>query len=329
MARSLRDLGLEREDQAPPPTHDCNDWPVSFLGRSTPASFPVAVNTRLTADDDADMLAHSLAKAAIVSEALLPTLRDAMSKGGHSVRQIIVSSSGAAPEGTVGVSDLLSARPLEAAADTAADEMAFWLYSSGSTGRPKGTVHSQLNPYWTAELYGKGILELRRAISASRRPKLFFAYGLGNGLSFPLSVGATRGADGRAPDPGGRVQALEGSSGHGVLRGTHRLCGDAGLTGTSGPQRGEPAHVLIGWRGTAIVTVDVLVHLRIAAIEFDSGGKESQTKLKSSYQVRLCSRYHDSSCCSLMVCLRMAKISGFLNEKRRVLNLFLDARDLK
>jgi benzoate-CoA ligase len=46
----------------------------------------------------------------------------------------------------------------------------FWLYSSGSTGRPKGTVHSHANPYWTAELYGKGVLGLTEATSASRLP---------------------------------------------------------------------------------------------------------------------------------------------------------------
>jgi benzoate-CoA ligase len=191
MAQGLLNLGLEREDRVLLLMHDCNDWPVSFLGAMYAGVVPVAVNTLLTADDYAYMLAHSRAKGAIVSQALLPTLHAAMAKGGHNVRHVVVSATGDAPEGTVGVSDLLAATPLAAAADTSADEMAFWLYSSGSTGRPKGAVHTQLNPYWTAELYGKGVLALRESDICFSAAKLFFAYGLGNGLSFPLSVGAT------------------------------------------------------------------------------------------------------------------------------------------
>src|SRR5690606_37017845 len=76
-------------------------------------------------------------------------------------------------------------------ADTAADDIGFWLYSSGSTGRPKGTVHTHGNLYWTAELYGKPILGLTESDVCFSAAKLFFAYGLGNALSFPLSVGAS------------------------------------------------------------------------------------------------------------------------------------------
>ena len=77
------------------------------------------------------------------------------------------------------------------AARTHADDPAFWLYSSGSTGRPKGTVHSHANPYWTTELYGKAILGLHESDVCFSAAKLFFAYGLGNALTFPLAVGAT------------------------------------------------------------------------------------------------------------------------------------------
>ena len=81
--------------------------------------------------------------------------------------------------------------PLQRPAATHADDPAFWLYSSGSTGRPKGTVHSHANPYWTAELYGRNLLGLRESDTCFSAAKLFFAYGLGNALTFPLSVGAT------------------------------------------------------------------------------------------------------------------------------------------
>ena len=72
-----------------------------------------------------------------------------------------------------------------------ADDIGFWLYSSGSTGKPKGTVHTHANLYWTAELYGKPILGVHEDDIVFSAAKLFFAYGLGNSLTFPLSVGAT------------------------------------------------------------------------------------------------------------------------------------------
>ena len=86
---------------------------------------------------------------------------------------------------------LVSAVMLAAAAPTLADEAGLWLYSSGSTGNPKATVHAHASPYWTAELYGKGILDLVEDDVCFSAAKLFFAYGLGNALTFPMSVGAT------------------------------------------------------------------------------------------------------------------------------------------
>ena len=94
--------------------------------------------------------------------------------------------------GEVEFEDFLGrAAPLMKAARTRADDPAFWLYSSGSTGRPKGTVHSHANPYWTTELYGKAILGMKESDVCFSAAKLFFAYGLGNALTFPLAVGAT------------------------------------------------------------------------------------------------------------------------------------------
>ena len=105
--------------------------------------------------------------------------------------QIIVSGAESAPPGTLAFNALFDAAPLVIGADTSADDDAFWLNSSGSTGRPKGTVHSHANLYWTTELYAKPILGLREDDVLFSAAKLFFAYGLGNALSFPLSVGAT------------------------------------------------------------------------------------------------------------------------------------------
>ncbi len=192
MAAGLRALGLKREERVLLLMHDCNDWPVSFLGAMYAGLVPVAVNTLLTADDYAYMLEHSRAQAVLVSGALLPALTSAMTRSDHEVGKVIVSRPVAPlhPAEIEFEAFVHSHGALAKPANTAADDAGFWLYSSGSTGRPKGTVHSHANPYWTAELYGKAVLGIRADDVCFSAAKLFFAYGLGNGLTFPLSVGA-------------------------------------------------------------------------------------------------------------------------------------------
>ena len=196
-ASALAAMGIRRDERILLLMHDCNDWPVIFLGALYAGVVPVAVNTLLTADDYAYMLAHSRARAAFVSPALMPTLLAAKQQGGNDLRDIICSGTSAfnvADGVAVGCAleiILASQSPADRATDTSSDEPGFWLYSSGSTGRPKGTVHTHGNLYWTAELYAEPILGLTEKDVCFSAAKLFFAYGLGNGLSFPLSVGAT------------------------------------------------------------------------------------------------------------------------------------------
>jgi benzoate-CoA ligase len=193
MATALHALGLRREERVLLAMHDGVAWPVAFLGAIHAGIVPVAVNTLLTAEDYAYMLGHSRAQAVLVSGALLPTLRAAMSRSDHEVRQIVVDGPVAplAPS-ELALEALLAAHsPAATPAATAADDPAFWLYSSGSTGRPKGTVHSHANPWWTGELYGRGVLGLQESDVCFSAAKLFFAYGLGNALTFPMTAGAT------------------------------------------------------------------------------------------------------------------------------------------
>lgn len=192
-ASGLRALGIRREERVLLLMQDCADWPVAFLGALYAGVVPVAVNTLLTANDYADMLQHSRAQAAFVSAALLSVLQAAMESSAHELRHVVVSRpTDELPAGMQEFDAFVAAQsPAAACVPTVGDEPAFWLYSSGSTGRPKGTVHTHANPYWTAELYGKPVLGLRESDTVFSAAKLFFAYGLGNGLTFPLSVGAT------------------------------------------------------------------------------------------------------------------------------------------
>ena len=193
LGAALLAAGIHREERVLLLMHDCNDWPVSFLGAIYAGIVPVAVNTLMTADDYLYMLQHSRARAVLVSSALLPVLQEAMDKGSHEVSTVLVSRPGDdLPAGEQSLQAFVQQhKPLRQPSTTSRDEPAFWLYSSGSTGKPKGTVHSHANPYWTTELYAKGVMGISEQDLCFSAAKLFFAYGLGNALTFPLSVGAT------------------------------------------------------------------------------------------------------------------------------------------
>ncbi|HEV7477792.1 MAG TPA: benzoate-CoA ligase family protein [Burkholderiales bacterium] len=174
-ANALRSLGIGREERIAIAMLDSADWVAVFLGAIKAGIVPVALNTLLTPADYEYQIKDSGAKALFVSDPLL--------KNFGKLERVIPQSQ---------LNDLLQKQKATAqAAPTTRDDICFWLYSSGSTGAPKGTVHLHSHLILTAELYAKPVLGIRESDTVFSAAKLFFAYGLGNAMTFPLAVGAT------------------------------------------------------------------------------------------------------------------------------------------
>jgi benzoate-CoA ligase len=186
-ANALRARGLQPEARVLVAMLDTPEWPVVFLGCMLAGVVPIAANTLLTVTDFEFMLRDSRAQALFVSKPLVPTFDGVIGKV-PTLRSVFVAGA----EGPDTVAGLVAAgSPERQVAPTCSDEAAFWLYSSGSTGTPKGTVHLHSHLIQTAELYARPILGIRADDVVFSAAKLFFAYGLGNALTFPMSVGAT------------------------------------------------------------------------------------------------------------------------------------------
>jgi len=181
-ANALLGLGIKREQRIAIAMLDSADWAALFLGAIKAGIVPVALNTLLTASDYVYQLRDSRARALFVSQPLAKTFEGVQALC-PALKYLIVDSQ---------LNDLLAtAKPSADPARTQRDDMCFWLYSSGSTGAPKGTVHLHSHLITTAELYAKPVLGIREPDVVFSAAKLFFAYGLGNALTFPLAVGAT------------------------------------------------------------------------------------------------------------------------------------------
>jgi benzoate-CoA ligase family protein len=199
-------LGLRREERVLMCMLDTSDWPVAFLGALKAGVVAVPVNTLMTEDDYRFMLADSRARALVVSEALLPKFANLI-PAAPDLEHVIVAGDNA--QGFKRFDGLLeTAADSDCSAPTLADDIAFWLYTSGSTGKPKGAVHVHADLKLTDDLYGGPFLGLREDDVCFSVAKLFFAYGLGNAMTFPMSAGATTVLLADRPTPDGVAAVL-------------------------------------------------------------------------------------------------------------------------
>ncbi|HYD69798.1 benzoate-CoA ligase family protein [Azospirillum sp.] len=185
----LRAEGVAMEERVALCLLDTIDFPTAFWGAIQAGVVPIPLNTLLTTKDYDYMLRDSRARVLVVSALLYEKVEPILGSLPF-LRKVIVSGGDAG--GHPRLDDLLADAPESTdVAPTTADDVAFWLYSSGSTGAPKGTMHLHRNLLATAEQFGRGVLGIGPDDVVFSAAKLFFAYGLGNGMTFPFHAGAT------------------------------------------------------------------------------------------------------------------------------------------
>jgi 4-hydroxybenzoate-CoA ligase len=199
LANLLRRLSIRREERVAMIMLDTVDFPIVFLGALRAGIVPVPLNTLLTAEQYAYVLADCRARVLFVSEALYPIVKDIVGRM-PDLECVVVSGIDAHGHKLLS-EELARERDEFATVATHADEPAFWLYSSGSTGMPKGVRHLHSNLEATADTYARQVLGVREDDVCLSAAKLFFAYGLGNAMTFPMSVGATTILNPERPTP--------------------------------------------------------------------------------------------------------------------------------
>lgn len=210
---ALVELGVEAGERIALVLDDDLSFPAWFLGAQRSGVVPVPLSTMLTGGELAPIVADSGAQVLVVSESHAAAV-SSMLPDAPAVGTVVVCG-----DVTVVDSSDSNVRVVSWAAFTSGDEQpvaetterspAFWLYSSGTTGVPKGVMHVHGSPRATAETYALQVLQITENDRFLSVAKLFFAYGLGNSLTFPFSVGATAILHPRPPTPASFAGLIE------------------------------------------------------------------------------------------------------------------------
>lgn len=195
----LRALGLQPGDRQLMVVKDAPEFFYFFWGAIRAGIVPVPLNTLLRAKDYGFMIADSGARLVLYSEEFAEEVAPALAA---------LAQTPAAMTATAALADMAGADTDAPVFASTADSDCFWLYSSGSTGTPKGTIHRQRDMVVTSQHYGVDVLGITAADIFFSAAKLFFAYGLGNGMSFPLWVGGTAVLAAGRPTPALTFEAI-------------------------------------------------------------------------------------------------------------------------
>jgi len=194
VAEALRVSGVRREERVLLLLPDTPELVACLLGAMHIGAVPVPLSTMATADDLAFIASDSGARLAVV-HARFGAAAVGLTRGDALAGMVVVGDPAAVPvpAGLAVESYVEWAQPATgpvAVAPTTAESPAFWLYTSGTTGSPKAAMHRHADMPFTAESYAAQVLGIRRDDRCLSIAKLFFAYGLGNSLTFPFSAGA-------------------------------------------------------------------------------------------------------------------------------------------
>jgi acetyl-CoA synthetase len=208
----LRSLGLKRGDRVLMFLDDTPAYPAAFFGAVRAGLVPLLINT-LTPPDLLQFYLSDSGSTVAVTDAEFCSRFDAVACKDTALRTLIVANGAAdnhAVPNTVIAEQWLQGFPTDLAeVDTHRNEMAFWMYSSGSTGRPKGIVHLQHDMAYSEAAFARNVLKLRDSDVCFSVPKIFFAYGFGNSITFPFSAGAATLLLPGQPKPAAIFEAIE------------------------------------------------------------------------------------------------------------------------
>jgi benzoate-CoA ligase family protein len=206
---AFKAAGLARGERIAFVLDDTPVFTAAFFGAVRAGFVPVLLNIQTKPDDLNYFLEDSGARIALIEHSVLVAL-GAASLGSDRLQTIVVANGAAEGDRRTTAAAFLAGQPADlACADTGPDDMALWMYSSGSTGRPKGIVHLHHDVAYIQQAFGKHVLKLKPDDRCFSVPKMYFAYGFGNSLIFPMSVGATTVLLAGQPRPGSVLDTIE------------------------------------------------------------------------------------------------------------------------